>query len=60
MTNFILFQTERIIRRQFYISKNGRKLPKWVGNTEEKREITRNGQILLFPQCFQNNCIADK
>ena len=57
MTNFKLFQTERVCRRQFQIStKNGRKLSKWVENTVGKGEIARYEQFLLFSQCFQKAC----
>ena len=28
-------------------------------NTEEKGEIARYEQFLLFPQCFQKSCLAD-
>ena len=38
---------------------NGRKLSKWVENTEEKGEIACYEQFLLFPQCFQKTCPAD-
>ena len=33
--------------------------PKQVENTVEKGEIARYEQFLLFPPCFQKNCIAD-
>ena len=56
MTNFRLFQTERVCRRQFQIDENGRKLSKWVENTVGKGEIARYEQFLLFPQCFQKAC----
>ena len=52
-TNFRLFQTQRVCRRQFQIDENGRKLSKWVENTVGKGEIARYEQFLLFPQCFQ-------
>ena len=55
-TNFRLFQTERVCRRQFQIDENGRKLSRWVENTVEKGEIARYEQFLLFPQCFQKAC----
>ena len=32
---------------------------KWVENTVEKGEIARYEQFRLFPQCFQESCIAD-
>ena len=52
-TNFRLFQTEGVCRRQFQIDENGRKLSKWVENTVEKGEIAHYEQFLLFPQCFE-------
>ena len=55
-TNFRLFKTERVCRRQFQIDENGRKLPKQVENNVEKGEIARYEQFLLFPQCFQKAC----
>ena len=38
---------------------NGEKLSKLVENTEQKGEIARNDQFLLFPKCFQKTCSAD-
>ena len=38
-TNFRLFQTERVCRRQFQIDENGRKLSKQAENTVGKGEI---------------------
>ena len=58
-TNFRLFQTERVCRRQFQISKNGRKLSEQVENTVGKGEIARYEQFLLFPQCFQKACFPE-
>ena len=52
-TNFGLFQTERVCRRQF---QNGRKLSKQVENTVGKGEIARYKQFLFFPHCFQKAC----
>ena len=52
-TNFTLFQTERVCRRQFQIS---RKLSIQVENSVGKGEIARYEQFLLFPQCFQKAC----
>ena len=52
MTNFRLFQTERVWRQQFKFEENGRKLSKRVDNTVEKWEIARDEQFLLFLQCF--------
>ena len=56
MTNFRLFQTERVCSDNFKFDANGRKLSKWVENTVGKGEIARCEQFLLFPQCFQNAC----
>ena len=38
----------------------GKKLSKWVENTVGKGEIAYYEQFLLFPQCFQKTCTADK
>ena len=51
-TNFRLFQTERVCRRQFKFDDNRRKLSKQVKNTVGKGEIAHHEQFLLFPQCF--------
>ena len=59
MTDFRLFKTERICRRQFSFDENGRKFSKWVENTVGKGEIACYEQFLLFPQCFQKPCTAD-
>ena len=40
----------------FKFDKNGRKLSKWVENTEGKGEIARYEQFLLFPKRFQKTC----
>ena len=34
--------------------------PKGIKNTVEKEEIAHVEQFLLFPQCFQKICTADK
>ena len=52
-TNFRLFQTQTVCRRQFKFDENGRKLSKWVENTVGKGEIAHYEQFFLFPQCFQ-------
>ena len=44
----------------FKFDENGIKLSQWVENTVEKGEIVRYEQFLLFPQCFQKTCTADK
>ena len=46
MTNFRLFQTERVCR----------KLSKWVENAVGKGDIARYEQFLLCQQCFQKAC----
>ena len=43
----------------FKCYENGRKFSRLVEYTEEKREIARYEQFLLFPQCFQKTCAAD-
>ena len=52
MTNFGLFQTERVCSNNFKFVENGRKLPKQVENTVGKGEISRYEQFLFFPRCF--------
>ena len=58
VTNFRLFQIERVCRRQFLI-KMKKRSSKWLENTEGKGEIAHQEQFLLFPQCFQNTNTAD-
>ena len=58
-TNFRLFQTERVCRRQFQIDKIRRKLSKQVKNTAGKGEMARYEQFLLFPQRFQTACFPE-
>ena len=60
MTNFRLFQTERVCRQQFQFDENDRKFSKGVENTVGKGEIAHNEQFLLFPQCFQKTSAADR
>ena len=59
MTNFRLFQIERLCVNIFKFDKNDRKLSKWVENTVGKGEIDRYEQFLLFPQCFQKACFPE-
>ena len=59
MTNFTLYQTESVCRRQFQIYENGRKFFKWIENTVGKGEIARYEQFLLFPLCFQKTFTAN-
>ena len=56
VTNFRLFQTERVCRQQFQIWRKWQKVTKRVENTVGKGEIARYEQFLLFPQCFQKAC----
>ena len=58
-TNFRLFQTERVCRRQFQIGRKWKKVSKQVENTVGKGEIARYEQFLLFPQCFQKACFPE-
>ena len=44
----------------FKFDENGRKFSKRVENTAGKGEIARYKQFLLFPQCFQRTCTADR
>ena len=59
MTNFGLYQTEGVCRRNVKLNENGKKFFKRVENTVRKGEITRYELILLFPQCFQKTYTAD-
>ena len=42
------------------IDENGKKLSKGFENTVGKGEIAHYEQFLLFPQCFQKACTADR
>ena len=44
----------------FKFDENDRNFSKWVEHTVGKGEIARDEQFLLFPQCFQKTCTADK
>ena len=44
----------------FKFDENGRKFSKQVENTVGKGEIACYEQFLLFPQCFQRTCTADR
>ena len=59
MTNFRLFQIERVCRRQFQILSNGGKFSKREENTVGKGDIAHYEQFLFFPLCFQKTCTAD-
>ena len=54
MTNFGLYRTVRVCRRQFQMDDKGRKISKRVENTVGKGEIARDEQFLFFPLFFQN------
>ena len=51
-TNFRLFQTERICRRQFQIWQKWHKVIQMGRKHWEKEKLL----VLLFPQCFQKVC----
>ena len=59
MTNFRLFETERICRGQFEFDENGRNFSQKVENTLGKRENAGYEQFLLFPSCFQKTYTTD-
>ena len=44
----------------FIFDENDIKFSKQVENTVGKGEIAHYEQFLLFPQCFQKTCTADK
>ena len=44
----------------FKVDENGRKCSKRVENTAGKGEIACYEQFLLFPQCFQKTCTANR
>ena len=48
-TNFRLFQTERVCRRQFQIDENIDDISKGVENTGGKEDIACDEKFLLFP-----------
>ena len=52
-TNFRLFQTERVCRRQFQICQRRKKQ---VENTVGKGDIAGYKEFFLFPQCFRKAC----
>ena len=52
MTNFRLFQTERVCRRHFKFDENGRKLSEWVENTVGKGQNCLLRAISPFPTVF--------
>ena len=55
-TNFKLFQTEGVCRRQFKFYQNFSKI---VENAVGKGEIARYEQFLLFPQSFPKTFTSD-
>ena len=56
MTNFRLFQTERVCNNNLKFDENGSKISKQVENIVGKGEIACYEQFLLFSQCFQKAC----
>ena len=44
----------------FKLYENARKFSSKVQNTVGKGEIAHYEQFLLFPECFQKTCTADK
>ena len=59
MTNIIASKLNDLAYNNFKFDENGRKLSKWVENTDEKGEIAHYKQCLLLSQCFQKTCTAD-
>ena len=58
-TNFRLFQTERVCRRQFQIWRKWKKVIQTGRKHCGKGEIARYEQFLLFPQCFHKICFPE-
>ena len=58
MTNFRLFQTERVCRQHSEFDESSRKFSQQVENTLGKGEIAHYEQFFLFPQYFQKTCTA--
>ena len=58
MTNFRLFQFERVGRRQLIFDENGKKYSKRVENNVEKGEIAHY-EFLFFPTDFSKDLNAD-
>ena len=56
MTNFRLFQTERVCRRQFQIRRKWQEVIQTGRKHCGKRRNIRYEQFLLFQQCFQKAC----
>ena len=50
MTNFGLFQTDRVCNNNFKLNENGRKFSKRKENTVGKGKIANNEQFLLLLQ----------
>ena len=59
MTNFRLFQTERVCTRKLIFDEYGRKFSKSVENAVGEGKIAHYEQFFLFPQSFQKTCTAD-
>ena len=56
MTNFRVFQIERVCRQQFQIRRKWHKIIQMGRKHCGKGEIAHYEQFLLFPQCFQRAC----
>ena len=59
LSNTTDFRLKEFAGDNFKFDENSRKLSKQVENTEEKEEIARYKQFLLFPRCFQKTFTAD-
>ena len=55
MTNFRLFQIERVCRQHFKFDENGGKISRRVENTVGKGEIAHYNQPLIFPTVFSKD-----
>ena len=53
MTNFRLFQTQRVYRRQFHFDKNGRKFLKWEETLCEKEKLLVSSNFSLSHRVFK-------
>ena len=60
MTNLDASKLKELACDKLKFVESGRKLSKQVENTVGKGEIACYEQFLLFPQCFQKTCTADK
>ena len=58
MTNFRLFQSERVCRQQFQVWRKWKKVIQTDRKHCGKRRNCSLQQFLLFPQCFQKGCFS--